>query len=356
MPQNAEIPAASPEDAEKLASAWDQLLYTIGAPPSVLPDRQRSALQNRSKIPVTVLSGFLGAGKTTLLCALLAEYDGNLLAIVNDLAAVNIDAALVSSTTTETMELANGCACCVLGNDLDEMLSEIGTRENPPHAIVIEASGISDPAGFAQTIANNDATVLDGIVTVVDVTRLRNQLDDPLAAPLLKRQLAAAHLVALSKSTPQHNIAGLRVALSELVPGRPIVALSEAEGALSDLILGASYRGARPSPALKQHGYGGFSARVMSSHCEGDAGEFFTLLDNIPGSVYRIKGEVTLLEQQGARRYRLQAAGPHWRVEVLGQAPEAPQLVVIGRSEDPEFTVFCTELSKALGQEETSTI
>ncbi|MEM7019088.1 MAG: GTP-binding protein, partial [Pseudomonadota bacterium] len=146
-------------DIERLTRARDALLLTLGGPSL---DDSIDASNQTKQVPVTILSGFLGAGKTTLLCQLLENASIEIVAIVNDIAALNIDAALIRSKNAETIALENGCACCVLGTDLHESLHEIGKRDQPPDAIVIEASGLADPIGLAQTVANENTTVLDG--------------------------------------------------------------------------------------------------------------------------------------------------------------------------------------------------
>jgi len=159
MPQKPDMDSPQNEDVDIKMNAWNSLLYTLGGPPvSTSNSTNTGAERDANQIPVTILSGFLGAGKTTLLCNLLADTGTNVLAIDYDLAGVNFDAALVRSSNAETLHLENGCACCVLGNDLDLMLKEIGCREEKPEAIIIEASGVSDPMGIAQTLANNSAT------------------------------------------------------------------------------------------------------------------------------------------------------------------------------------------------------
>ena len=104
-------------------------------------------------IPVILLCGFLGAGKTTLVCKLLEQVNDEILVIVNDIASINIDGAMVRRQDAETIELENGCACCVLGADLSDRLSEIRSRPSLPAAIVIETSGLSDPYGFLRPFA-----------------------------------------------------------------------------------------------------------------------------------------------------------------------------------------------------------
>ncbi|MEY8840033.1 GTP-binding protein, partial [Cribrihabitans sp. XS_ASV171] len=121
------------------------------------------------RLPLTVVSGYLGAGKTTLINRLLAEDHGlRLLVMVNDFGAINIDAALIAAQGDDTIALTNGCVCCTMGADLFMALGDALDRRPRPDHLVIEASGIADPAAIANAAKAEPELSYAGIVTLVD--------------------------------------------------------------------------------------------------------------------------------------------------------------------------------------------
>jgi G3E family GTPase len=157
----------------------------------------------KTLMPVTVLSGFLGAGKTTVLNHILANRDGQRVAvIVNDMSEVNIDAALIAGeghldrTEEKLVELTNGCICCTLREDLIEAVGQLARDGRFDH-MVIESTGISEPMPVAATFdwefedgfRLSDIAALDTMVTVVDASTFLMELAKGEA--LTERQLAA---------------------------------------------------------------------------------------------------------------------------------------------------------------------
>ena len=180
------------------------------------------------KIPVLLLTGYLGSGKTTLLNRILANERGIRFAvIVNDIGEVNIDADLiekggvVGQKDESLVALQNGCICCTLKMDLVEQLRDI-TRQRRFDYIVIEASGICEPAPIAQTICSmptmgleyvyDGQPVIDSIVTVVDALRMKDEFagGDLLLRPdigeedienLVIQQIEFCNIVLLNKAS-----------------------------------------------------------------------------------------------------------------------------------------------------------
>ena len=153
--------------------------------------------------PILLISGYLGSGKTTLINRLLSEPRGRrLAAVVNDFGAINIDAALLASVSDDVISLKNGCVCCSLLGDLLQTLSAILRRDPPPDGIVIETSGLSNPAEIVRTLLDPVIWKEAALETVICVADARALVDQPGQADdsLWLSQLAAADFVALSKT------------------------------------------------------------------------------------------------------------------------------------------------------------
>src|SRR5947199_3720502 len=154
------------------------------------------------KIPVTVLTGFLGAGKTTLLNRVLTENHGKKYAvIVNEFGEVGIDNDLVVGADEEVFEMNNGCICCTVRGDLIRIIGGLMKRRGGFDGIIIETTGLANPAPVAQTFFVDDGvrakTRLDAIVTVVDAKNLPARLEDSAEA---EEQIAFADVIVLNKT------------------------------------------------------------------------------------------------------------------------------------------------------------
>jgi len=154
------------------------------------------------KVPVTVLTGYLGAGKTTLLNRILSEPHGKKYAvIVNEFGEIGIDNDLVVGADEEVFEMNNGCVCCTVRGDLIRIIDGLMRRKGRFDAIIVETTGLADPAPVAQTFFVDDAVgqkaKLDAVVTVADAKWLSDRLKD---APEAKNQIAFADVILLNKT------------------------------------------------------------------------------------------------------------------------------------------------------------
>jgi G3E family GTPase len=154
------------------------------------------------KIPVTVLTGYLGAGKTTLLNRILSEPHGKKYAvIVNEFGEIGIDNDLVVGADEEVFEMNNGCICCTVRGDLIRILDGLMRSKGKFDAIIVETTGLADPAPVAQTFFMDETvgrrTKLDAVVTVADAKWLNDRLKD---APEAKNQIAFADVILINKT------------------------------------------------------------------------------------------------------------------------------------------------------------
>src|SRR5690242_3488617 len=152
-------------------------------------------------VPILLVTGFLGAGKTTVVNHLLAHAEGRrIAAVVNDFGSINIDAELIEGSSDGVVSLANGCICCTLEADLLRTLAALLRRDPQPEFIVIETSGVADPADIVRNLMDPviwQEAPLETVLCVLDATTTAAALKDDA---LLRSQLRAADVVALSKT------------------------------------------------------------------------------------------------------------------------------------------------------------
>jgi G3E family GTPase len=296
-------------------------------------------------LPLSVIGGFLGAGKTTLVNRWLHEAGGSRLAVlVNDFGAVNVDAELIASVAGDMIALTNGCVCCQIGDDFAAALMRVLEMRERFDAVVVEASGVSDPtriAGYGRAVPE---LALDGVIVLVDASAFDAQAADPLLADTLQRQVASADLIVLNKAdiaTPP-QLAAAHERLARWAAGTACIETAHAVLPLA-LMSGPALPSAPLSGSTLQtfdsgpneHGPATAhdpAALFESWHCHPghrfDAAALRAWLRAVPDSVLRLKGIV----QTDAHGWsELQFAGRRGSLRKAADAPaDGAALVAIG--------------------------
>jgi len=234
-----EAGAVNPASAKETLSMLMGIFEAARIVPRTAPSRV---------LPLTIVSGFLGAGKTTLVNRLLSEPGGRRIAVlVNDFASVNIDEELIRFQSGDTIGLTNGCACCAINGDLVNAVQRLVQRDDPPDAVVLEASGVADPRGIAQVALANPGVGLDAIVTLVDAETFEDRLRDARTRTTLVSQVSAADIIVINKiDLVRARRDETRQAIQSIAPGR--ILLETTHGSVpADVVLEAAPR--RCSPA-----------------------------------------------------------------------------------------------------------
>ncbi len=178
------------------------------------------------RVPITFVGGYLGAGKTTAINEVLAEADRPIAVIVNDVGAINIDAKLIRKRSSDTIELTDGCVCCSSIDGFGAAFDQIRERPEPPEHVIVELSGVAEPANVVPW-GRSAGFLLDGVVVVVAADQLIDAEIPEWVRAHLDRQIAEADLLVLTK-TDLVDVEVRETALSRLDALAPGVAVVDA--------------------------------------------------------------------------------------------------------------------------------
>lgn len=256
------------------------------------------------RLPLTVIGGYLGAGKTTLINRLLSEDHGlRLLVMVNDFGAINIDAGLLKSASEDTLELSNGCVCCTMGADLFMAVGDVLDRPNRPDHLVIEASGIADPARIAQVAQAEPDLTYGGIAVVVDALAYDALSADPQIGAQVRGQVEVADVLLVSKT----DAGGWPRSL-----GRDAIDLADVD-VVVPLLVGLA-GGAAPEAG---HGHLAYVSWSQTDPKPRSRAEIEALVKVRPPHLLRFKGVVP----DGATGWEVHCVGATWSVKAAQNLP-----------------------------------
>lgn len=286
---------------------------------------------------VSVIGGYLGAGKTTLVNHILRTADERVAVLVNDFGDINIDEDLIASQDGDTISLANGCICCSLVDGFSSALETVAELDPQPERLVIESSGVADPATVA-AYGHGPGLTLDATIVVVDAETIRAKARDEYVGDTVVGQLGSADIIVLNKIdlvTDDDATATeewLRGQCADAVIVRSADAVVDAA-----LLFGVAPGSAAPpgeQAAAAEHGHlhadSLFESWTWTGEADLSRGAIDALMDSLPDSVVRVKGLVTVDDEE--RVMVLQRVGSRWSLRPFGPRPKqfTSQLVFIG--------------------------
>ncbi|MXW93873.1 MAG: GTP-binding protein [Rhodospirillaceae bacterium] len=307
----------------------------------------------RPAIPLTIVAGYLGSGKTSLLNHVIARCDTSRFAIlVNDFGKLNIDAELVEMQGGRAYRLESGCICCSIGNSLTSTLLNVLRREPRPERILLESSGVADPARIAD-IARLSPSLLPGrVVVLVDSAQVRVRLADTLVGETVRKQIDAADLLILNKAdlVTGDDLANLSDWLRLRFGERPHLAARHARIPVADVL-------ADPAATLQGHSEAGLSKQhsevFWSWSYEGDRlfrrRDLEAALTELAPLVERAKGFVRFRDAP-ERTMIVQLTGSGLSIaEAPQRAPEETKCRIefVGAGKKPDETALRRPIERA---------
>jgi G3E family GTPase len=303
-------------------------------------------------ISLSIIGGYLGAGKTTLINNLLSAGHGRRLAVlVNDFGTVNIDRDLIARHDGDTIALSNGCVCCSIADALGEALDKVIALK--PDNIVIEASGVADPAKVAYYGQGWPGVRLDAVAVLVDATRIRERAVDKYVGNLVQRQLDAGDILLLSKTDliSREEQRTLRGWLAARKVNSPVVELRHGSVPV-DLLLetgGARSETVPPDGPLDHDRF--FTSVLWEDHRPLDRAVFMDEMANWPSEVLRAKGFVRFSDDMD-RAYSLQRVGARCALKAAPRRDDLPagaRIVIIGLRNHLDTEALSESLRRSLG-------
>jgi G3E family GTPase len=254
--------------------------------------------------------------------------------LVNDFGAINIDAELIESREGEMLTLTNGCICCGIGGDFIAALASLRDAGEPPEHVVVEASGVADPAQIA-IFGDMPGYARDAVVVVADAESVRARAQDPASGHAVLAQLRAADLLVISKTdlVEPSALAEVRAWLREVVgPSTSIVEAAFGD-VPTDVLIGAHPAVGRPA-AAHDHGHEHPAFETWSfTGAEALSGAgLVEAIAELPEGIVRAKG-ILHLREDATSRYVLQLVGRRYTIQPersWGDEEPGSRLVVIG--------------------------